>query len=66
MYEFELRQFEKNLEESIKRAEASFQIRQDTLDGIYQELVSLNQYLQVIVKEVQDMNRGIIIKDDNE
>jgi len=66
MDEYELRQFEKNLDESIRKAEASFQIRQDTLDGIYQELVSLNQYLQVIVKEVQDMNRGIIIKDDNE
>jgi len=36
------------------------------LDGIHQELKTLNQYLQVIVKEVQDMNRGIIIKDDNE
>jgi len=36
------------------------------LEGIYQELKTLNQYLQVIVKEVQDMNRGIIIKDDNE
>jgi len=43
----------------------SFKERQATLDGIYQELVTLNQYLQVIVKEVQEMNKGIIITDDN-
>jgi len=65
MDESELRQFEKNLDESIKKAEESFQIRQDTLDRIYQELLSLNQYLQVIVKEVQDMNKGLIIENDN-
>lgn len=60
-----MEEFEKNLDEAIKKAESSFQIRQDTLDGIYQELAILNQYLKVIVKEVQEMNEGIIITDDN-
>jgi len=61
----DISQFEKNLDDSIKKAEESFKERQTTLDGIYQELVTLNQYLKVIVKEVQDMNKGIIITDDN-
>lgn len=65
MEEEEMREFEKNLDESIKKAEASFQIRQDTLDGIYQELAVLNQYLKVIVKDIQEMNKGVNITDDN-
>ena len=65
MDEKELKGFEDNLDEAIRKAEASFQIRQDTLDKIHQELHILNQYLKVISKEVQEMNEGIIITDDN-
>ena len=43
----------------------SFKERQATLDGIHQELATLNKYLDVIVKEIQEMNKGIIITDDN-
>lgn len=65
MDEETLGQYEKNLDEAIKKAEKSFEIRQDTLDKIHQELHILNQYLKVISKEVQEMNEGIIITDDN-
>jgi len=43
----------------------SFKERQATLDGIYQELAILNKYLKVITQEIQEMNKGIIITDDN-
>lgn len=65
MNEDDMRQFEKNLDESIIRAEKAFELRQTVLDSIDAELKILNQYLKVIVKEVQEMNKGIIITDDN-
>ena len=65
MDEETLGQYEKNLDETIKKAEESFEIRQNTLDKIHQDLAILNQYLKVIVKEIQEMNQGIIITDDN-
>ena len=43
----------------------SFKERQAALVGIYEELATLNKYLEVIVKEIQEMNKGIIITDDN-
>ena len=39
--------------------------RQAALEGIFEELHTLNEYLKVIVKEIQEMNKGIIITDDN-